>query len=172
MGPCAGRIVEVEAYTGDGQDPAAHSHRGPTRRNASMFGPPGHLYVYRSYGLHWCANVVCAEEGRGEAVLLRALAPVAGLEAMAARRPAAKASADLCRGPGNLCRAMGIDRSHDGADLLAGLASVVDDGRPPPEAPGVGPRVGISVAADLAWRWWVAGDPHVSRTRPGRGRPE
>ena len=170
LGPCAGRIVEVEAYSGGGGDPASHAHRGPTRRNASMFGPPGHLYVYRSYGMHWCANVVCAEEGQGEAVLLRALAPLAGLELMAARRPRAQGPEDLCRGPGKLCQALGIDASHDGTDLVAGRdVALVDGRRPPPTAPGVGPRVGITVAVDLPWRWWVEGDPHVSR--PRRARP-
>jgi len=172
-GSRSGRIVEVEAYCG-AEDPAAHTFRGRTARNATMFGPAGLLYVYRSYGLHWCANVVCGAEREGVAVLLRALQPLTGLEGMrtdrtAARRIGAPAvtDRDLCRGPGRLGQALGIHGGHDGCDLLAGGAalSLDDDGwRPAAVAQGV--RVGISAAADRPWRWWVEGAPHVSR--PGR----
>jgi DNA-3-methyladenine glycosylase len=164
-----GRIVEVEAYCG-AEDPAAHTYRGRTTRNATMYGRAGLLYVYRSYGLHWCANVVCGGEGEGVAVLLRALLPVDGLEEMRVdrsqgRRPGPPLpDRDLCRGPGRLTQALAINGAHDGADLLAGDRGVrlEDDGwRPPEVAQGV--RVGISVAADRPWRWWVAGSPAVSR---------
>jgi len=130
-----------------------------------MFGPPGRLYVYFTYGMHWCANVVCGPEGQARAVLLRAGAPVAGLEAMWAARPAARTTDDLCSGPAKLCQAMGIDRAHDGADLLdaRGPVRLMSDGAAPPERPGVGLRVGIRAATDAPWRWWVPGDPNVSR---------
>ncbi|HWC38580.1 MAG TPA: DNA-3-methyladenine glycosylase [Acidimicrobiales bacterium] len=167
-GDVAGRIVEVEAYRG-AEDPASHAYRGPTRRNATMFGPPGHLYVYFSYGVHWCANAVCGPEGTGHAVLLRALAPVAGVEQMWPRRLGARRAQDLCSGPGKLCQALDVGRDDDGADLVSGGGGVriVTDGAAPPGRPGRGPRVGISVATDQPWRWWVTGDPNVSRG----GRP-
>jgi DNA-3-methyladenine glycosylase len=159
----AGRIVEVEAYADD--DPAAHSFGGRTPRNASMFGPAGHLYVYRSYGLHWCANVVCATPGVGAGVLLRALEPVAGLEAMRAARGATIVDRDLCRGPGRLAQAMGITGADDGQDLLAkggrfGLRRV-----PEPLSHDIHAtaRIGISKAADAPWRWLLRGSRYVSR---------
>ncbi|MDA8072973.1 MAG: DNA-3-methyladenine glycosylase [Actinomycetota bacterium] len=169
----AGRIVEVEAYRGE-SDPASHARRGWTQRCASMFGPPGHLYVYRIYGMHCCANVVCGPEGAAGAVLVRALAPLAGREAMAARRPAARRAADLANGPGRLCQALGIDTGHDGIDLLAARSPVllVDDGTPPPVSPGRSERVGVRHGRRHLWRWWVPGDPAVSRARPARGGPE
>ena len=159
-----GRIVEVEAYRG-GDDPASHAFRGPTRRNATMFGPPGHLYVYFSYGMHWCANAVCLPRGAAHAVLLRALAPVAGLDEMRAARPAARRDRDLCSGPGKLCQALGITGAHDGVDLVAGSGgvSIRDDGTAPPDRPAAGPRVGISRAAELPLRFWVPGESSVSR---------
>jgi DNA-3-methyladenine glycosylase len=167
-GDVAGRIVEVEAYRG-AEDPASHAYRGLTRRNATMFGEPGHLYVYFSYGMHWCANAVCGPEGTGHAVLLRALAPVTGIEQMWARRPGARRAQELCNGPGKLCQALGIGREQDGADLVSGVGGVriVTDGYGPPPRPGRGPRVGISVATGHRWRWWVTGDANVSRG----GRP-
>lgn len=171
VGDRRGRIVEVEAYAG-AEDPASHAFRGRTARNATMFGAPGRLYVYFSYGIHWCANVVCGEEGEAGAVLLRALAPVGGLEQMRACRPAARRDRDLCSGPGKLCQALAISRRHDGADLVTGEAGVVivDDGSAPPAVPGQGVRVGITAAAEAPWRWWVPGDPNVSRAnRPTRG---
>ena len=161
------RIVEVEAYAG-GEDPGSHAYRGPTARNATMFGPPGRLYVYFTYGMHYCSNVVCGEDGEGVAVLLRAAAPLAGLEAMRAARPAARRDRDLCAGPGRLCQAFGLDRSHDGADLVTADMGVVleDDGVPPPARPGVSVRIGLSAGADLPWRWYVPGDPNLSRRAP------
>jgi DNA-3-methyladenine glycosylase len=157
------RIVEVEAYRGI-EDPASHAYRGPTARNATMYGPPGRLYVYFTYGMHWCANVVCGPESVAGAVLLRAGAPVAGLEAMWAARPAARRERDLCSGPAKLCQALGVTGALDGADLLGGDLGVrlCTDGTEPPATPGIGPRIGISVAAEEPWRWWVVGDPNVS----------
>jgi DNA-3-methyladenine glycosylase len=158
-----GRIVEVEAYCG-GEDPAAHSYRGPTARNATMFGPPGHLYVYFTYGMHWCCNPVCGDEGVGVAVLLRALEPLDGLEAMRAARGGVR-DRDLCRGPARLCQALGITGEADGADLVTGHGglAIVDDGTPPPADPAVGSRIGITRGAEHLWRWWVPGSPFVSR---------
>jgi len=169
----AGRIVEVEAYPGR-HDPASHTYRGRTARNATMFGPAGLLYVYRSYGLHWCANVVCGAEGEGVAVLLRALQPLEGIDEMrtdrtARHRPGARPLADreLCRGPGCLCQALAIKGEHDGTHLLAGSkdVSLEDDGWRP-SLVAQGRRVGISVAVDEPWRWWVAGAPEVSGPPP------
>ncbi|OOG48000.1 DNA-3-methyladenine glycosylase [Rhodanobacter sp. C01] len=160
----SGRIVETEAYNG-ALDPAAHSWRGRTARNATMFGGPGLLYVYFTYGMHWCCNPVCGEAGEGVAVLLRALAPLGGLDAMRAARPACRSDRDLCRGPARLCQAMGIDGAQDGIDLVSGSGgfSIVDDGTPPPATPVATTRVGITRAVDLPWRWYVPGDQHVSR---------
>lgn len=168
----AGRIVEVEAYRG-ADDPASHAYRGPTRRNATMFGPPGRLYVYFTYGVHWCANVVCGPEGTAQAVLLRALAPVAGVEEMRRARQASRAGRPdrplgdrlLASGPARLCQALGITGDDDGADLVRSdrRLRVVDDGILPPRRPGLSGRVGLSRAAELPWRFFLAGDPHVSR---------
>jgi DNA-3-methyladenine glycosylase len=157
------RIVEVEAYRAD--DPASHTYRGLTPRNRVMFGPPGHLYVYFSYGVHWCANVVCGTEGEGAAVLLRALDPVAGVDSMYAARPRARRPEDLCSGPGKLTQALGLEKGHNGADLVAGDHGVwlSDDGIPPPSQPVCCTRIGISVAEDQPWRWLVPGNRHVSR---------
>ena len=166
-GERAGRIVEVEAYAG-AADPASHAFRGRTARNATMFGPPGHLYVYFTYGMHFCANVVCGDDGEASAVLLRGLTPLAGLEAMrAARGPAARRDRDLCSGPGKLCQALGLDRTFDGADLVTGDrgVAVVDDGVAPPAAPGVSGRIGLSVAAEVPWRFYVPGAVGISRSR-------
>lgn len=148
-GECVGRIVEVEAYRDD--DPASHTFRGRTERNAVMFGPPGHLYVYFTYGMHYCANVVTGPAGSGAAVLLRAVEPVAGLEMMSQRR---SGRPQLANGPAKLCQAFGIDRHHDGEDLLRGDGvGLFDDGVDPPTQPVVGPRVGITKAVDVPWRW-------------------
>ena len=160
----AGRIVEVEAYCGEG-DPAAHSRNGRTARNASMFGPPGRLYVYRIYGLHWCANAVCAPPGVGDAVLLRALEPLGGCKLMTVRRGGSGmriVSRDLCSGPAKLTEAFDIDGNHDGCDLTTsdGL-SICDDGWSPAVLRNAC-RIGISRGTDLAWRWFDGGSPHVS----------
>jgi len=168
VGDRVGRIVEVEAYRG-ADDPASHAFRGPTPRNAAMFGPAGFLYVYFTYGMHWCANVVCGVDGVAMAVLLRAVAPVAGVDAMRAARPAARRESDLGSGPAKLCQALGITGAHNGTDLLArpaGPVRLLTDGTPPPLQPAQGVRVGITAAADRPWRWWVPGDAHVSKGRP------
>ena len=162
------RIVEVEAYVGGGVDPGSHAHRGMTARNKTMFGPPGRLYVYFTYGMHWCANAVCSPDGVASAVLLRAAAPLAGVDEMRDRRVKARTPRDLCSGPAKLCQAFGIEGRDDGADLLradpSGI-SIVDDGVAPPAAPGVSQRIGLSVGAgdELPWRWFVAGEPNLSR---------
>ncbi len=133
-----------------------------------MIGPPGHLYVYFTYGMHYCANVVCGPDGEASAVLLRGLTPLDGLDAMrAARGPAARSDRDLCNGPGKLGQALGLDRTFDGADLVTGDQGVelVDDGTAPPEVPGVSGRIGISVAADVPWRFYVPGAVGLSRGR-------
>lgn len=164
----AARIVEVEAYAGS-EDPAAHSYRGQTARNATMFGEAGHLYVYFTYGMHWGSNAVCGEVGEGVGVLLRAAEPLAGVAAMQAARPAARRERDLANGPGKLSQAFGITRELDGADLVGADRGIViaSDGTPPPAAPVVGPRIGISRAVDFPWRWHVPDHPHVS-VRPRR----
>ncbi len=160
----AGRIVEVEAYRGT-DDPASHAFRGPTPRTEVMFGPPGRLYVYFSYGLHWCANVVAHDPGGVGAVLVRALEPLRGVEAMREARPAARRDVDLANGPAKLCQALGIDGSHDGLDLTKadGGITLLDDGSPPPDEPTTGPRVGISVAVEHPWRFSVPDHPHRSK---------
>jgi DNA-3-methyladenine glycosylase len=167
----AGRIVEVEAYDGR-RDAASHAYRGETPRNSTMFGPPGHLYVYFTYGMHFCSNIVCREQGRAGAVLLRALAPVSGLETMRSRRPGARVDRELCAGPARLCQALAIDRSADGADLVSGSSGIrlVSDGTPPPKKPLVTTRIGLSErtgeAAHFPWRFAVRGDENVSRPAP------
>jgi DNA-3-methyladenine glycosylase len=159
-----GRIVEVEAYVG-AIDPAAHTFRGKTRRNAVMFGPPGHMYVYFTYGMHWCANTVCGDEGEGSGVLMRALEPVAGIELMRAARPRIRKDRELCSGPARLTQAMGITGVQNGIDLVRARDgyTVLDDGMPPPDDQTGSARIGIRQGTDLLWRWFVAGNPHVSR---------
>lgn len=164
----AGRIVEVEAYAG-AEDPAAHSFRGKTARNATMFGPGGHLYVYFTYGMHWCANAVCGKVGEGHGVLLRAMEPLDGLELMLQARRFPTRMRDVASGPGRLAQAMGIDRALDGADLVSGDRGIriVTDGMPPPDRPVAGPRVGIRHGVEHPWRWHVDAHEHVSRSRAG-----
>lgn len=150
-GPCVGRIVEVEAYRED--DPASHTYRGRTPRNDVMFGPAGHLYVYFTYGMHYCANIVTGPAGHGAAVLLRAVVPAAGVDLMRERRGGRPQLAD---GPAKLCQAFAIGADHNGVDVCRGSGvGLYDDGTPPPTDPLVGPRVGISVAMEVPWRWRV-----------------
>ncbi len=164
-GERAGRIVEVEAYAGT-EDPGSHGYRGKTERTVTMFGPPGHLYVYFIYGMHWCANAVCGDDGTCSAVLIRALAPTAGIEAMRAARPAARRDRDrdLCSGPAKLCQALGITGDDDGSDVIGGEQGlrITDDGTPPPAAPGQSRRIGLSAGVEHPWRWFVPGDPNLS----------
>ncbi|GLQ89875.1 DNA-3-methyladenine glycosylase [Dyella flagellata] len=158
----AGRIVEVEAYRHD--DPAAHSFRGVTPRTEVMFGPPGHMYVYFTYGMHWCANAVCGPKGKGNAVLIRALQPIAGLDLMHAARPLAKNNRQLCNGPACLTQAMSITKLQNGIDLVSSETyMLVDDAVPPPEQPVQTTRIGISKAVDYPWRWYVGDSPYVSK---------
>lgn len=153
VGECAARIVEVEAYRSD--DPASHTFRGRTTRNATMWGPGGHLYVYFTYGMHFCANVVTSTEGDGQAVLLRAVVPLRGLDVMRTRR-GGRPDRILADGPGKLCQAFGLDRADDGTDLVHDpTIMIVDDGTAPPRRPVVTPRIGIRVATDVPWRWLV-----------------
>lgn len=166
-GQVALRLTEVEAYSGEGEDPASHAHRGPTPRAAIMFGPPGRLYVYFSYGVHWCANVVVGPEGRGSAVLLRAGEVVLGEELARSRRPAARAARDLARGPARLTQALGIGPDDRGADLLDPSSSVRLHRGTAPAAVSAGPRVGISRARELPWRFWRTDAPSVSVFRAG-----
>jgi DNA-3-methyladenine glycosylase len=185
-GMVAVELTEVEAYAGR-SDPASHAYRGKTARNAVMFGPPGHAYVYFTYGMHFCVNVVClGEEGSASAVLLRAGRVIAGEELARARRTrgtTAIAPRDLARGPARLCHALGIDRSQNGADMVSAgspLRMLSEAGNPARSAalvPGehhpatprrivTGPRVGVSSAAEIPWRYWYDGDPTVSIYRP------
>jgi len=160
----AARIVEVEAYRGS-DDPGSHAHRGMTPRTEVMFGPPGHLYVYFTYGMHWCANVVATNDGDAAAVLLRAAAPVDGIELMRERRVKARRDRDLLAGPARLCQAFGITGADNGTDLVRGPIRIVDDGVAPPAAPGVSTRIGLSPGRgdDHPWRFFVPGDPNLSR---------
>jgi len=153
-----GRIVEVEAY--DQDDPASHSFRGRTSRTASMFGPPGHAYVYRSYGVHWCLNLVCAEDGRAEAALVRALEPTRGLEAMRERR-GMEAKRSLCSGPGKLGQALALTGVHDGLPLDEPPFELLARESKPPLA--VATRIGITRAVEQPWRYGWAGSPFLSR---------
>ena len=162
------RLTEVEAYEGT-DDPASHAFRGPTPRTRVMFGPPGHLYCYFTYGMHWCANIVCGPDGAASAVLLRGGTIVRGAEHAFARRPAARHERELARGPARLATCLGLGRDTDGTDLCDPSAPVRIESLPPRRRPGVvsGPRVGISVATERPWRYWSAGDPTVSSFKAG-----
>ncbi len=166
----AGRIVEVEAYLGDGSDPGSHSHRGETRRNRSMFGPPGHLYAYRSYGMHTCANVVCEASGRGAAVLLRAIEPILGIERMRELRglPAQAPERAIASGPGRLAQALGITLAHDGSSLLRGALvlhrAAAGSAR---VRVAVSERIGLTRGAEIPYRFFELGSACVSRARSG-----
>ena len=158
------RIVEAEAYQED--DPASHSFRGRTNRTEVMFGPPGHAYVYFTYGMHHCMNVVTGSTGEGSAVLLRAAEPLEGLEEMSRRRGTNDPRA-LCSGPGRLCQALGIDRAENGLDLVPGRRLWLLEGAPvAPSKMSVGSRVGITSGTERPWRFSVRGDRFVSRARP------
>jgi DNA-3-methyladenine glycosylase len=161
------RLTEVEAYDGV-DDPGSHAHTGLTLRNEVMFGPPGHLYVYFTYGMHWCANLVCGPPGRAGAVLLRAGEIAAGVNVARKRRPAARTDRDLARGPARLASALGLSRADNGADVCVPGSSIrVLSGRGA-DAGRIrsGPRVGLARAADRPWRFWLDGDPTVSVYRP------
>jgi DNA-3-methyladenine glycosylase len=158
-------ITETEAYAG-AADPASHAYRGRTPRNAVMFGPAGHLYVYRSHGLHWCANIVTGADGVATAVLLRAGRVTEGEDVARERRGAKAEGPRLARGPGNFCQALGITSEHNGTDLLAGGPVTLSEGEPVTAALiRVGPRVGVSKAHDWQHRFYLAGDPTVSAYR-------
>jgi DNA-3-methyladenine glycosylase len=163
-GRVAGRVVEVEAYAG-ATDPASHAFRGPTARNRVMFGPPGHAYVYFTYGMHHCLNLVTGPAGRAAAVLVRALEPLEGLERMRARRGPV-ATERLTRGPGCVARALGLERRHDGLDLTRGPLWLSDrPARRGGRRVASGPRIGIRVGVERPWRFWLAGHPCVSGRR-------
>lgn len=166
------RLTEVEAYAGTG-DPASHAFRGRTPRTEVMFGPPGHLYCYFTYGMHWCANIVCGVDGVATAVLLRAAEVVRGIDTARDRRPAARADAELARGPARLATCLGLGAAHNGMDLCDPVSPVRLESVPGRRRPGVvaGPRVGITRATDLPWRFWQADAPSVSTFKPGGRRP-
>lgn len=165
------RLTEVEAYAGPG-DPASHAARGRTPRTAVMFGAPGHAYVYRSYGLHWCLNVSCGPTGTAAAVLLRAAEVIEGVDTARLRRPRVGPAERLARGPGVLTAAAGIGGDLDGTDLCDPSSPVTLHRGSPPSSVSSGPRVGVSGAADVPWRFWASGDPTVSayRRSPGAAR--
>lgn len=163
------RISEVEAYLGP-DDPGSHAFRGKTARNATMFGPAGHIYVYFTYGMHYCANIVCGSEGRATGLLLRAGEIVEGTERARERRSRPASDLDLARGPARLAQALGLDRRFDGADALAHPFRLVLPADPA-TAVERGPRVGvggIGGTGEYPWRFWLPGDPTVSRYRPGK----
>ena len=156
-----GRIVETEAY--DREDPASHSYSGPTPRNQAMFGPPGRAYVYRSYGIHWCLNFVCREEGHGAGVLIRAMEPMRGIAVMQKRRGLQELR-QLCSGPGRVGQALGITRELNGARLDRQPFEVLAPEQP--QEVVTGPRIGISKAMDMPWRFGLAGSKFLSRRFP------
>jgi DNA-3-methyladenine glycosylase len=161
----SGRIVEVEAYCG-ALDAAAHTYRGKTPRNATMFGPPGHMYVYFTYGMHWCANAVAWDTDPGSGILIRALEPLTGVEQMRAAR-GSQTDRHLCSGPARLCKALGITGKENALDLTDRMSRIQirDDGVSPPDSPGVSTRIGIARDVQRPWRWYVPGNRHVSGPR-------
>jgi DNA-3-methyladenine glycosylase len=163
-GRCVLRITEVEAYMGS-MDPASHAYRGKTQRNAVMFGPAGHLYVYFTYGMHYCANTVCGEEGVPSGLLIRAGEVVEGTDLARARRPRGGPDRDLARGPARLTQALALGRVDNGRDLCDGGPLTVHqrDASAPEVVVRTGPRVGVAAAWDVPWRFWIDGDPTVSR---------
>lgn len=176
VGTVSVRLTEVEAYRGhrdsEHADPGSHSYNGRTARNEVMWGPPGHLYVYFTYGMHFCANIVCGPSGRSSGCLLRAGEVVEGIELARSRRPAARKDAELARGPARLAQALGIGREHNGASLDGGAFRLVP---PAHRAPAIlsGPRVGVAGAggsADYPWRFWLQGEPSVSAYRAAKPR--
>ncbi len=177
--PVSIRLTEVEAYCGSA-DPGSHAYRGQTKRTAVMFGPPGHLYVYFTYGMHWCMNVVCSADGEASAVLLRAGEVVSGIDHARQRRPAARRDVDLARGPARLANALGVAGETNGLDLIATQAPVWITlpprraGAVPNEKISTGPRVGVSGTGGdgdtYPWRYWITGEPSVSQYRPGGKR--
>jgi len=168
-GTVALRLVEVEAYRG-ADDPASHSFRGPTPRNTVMFGPAGHLYVYFVYGMHFCANISCLDDGEAGAVLLRAGEVTSDLDVARRRRPTSRQDHELARGPARLASLLGLNRALNGVDVTERASPVRVLAGPPVPAPAVrtGPRVGVAAAHDLPWRFWIDGSPAVSPYRPGR----
>jgi DNA-3-methyladenine glycosylase len=167
------RLTEVEAYEGI-DDPASHAFRGPTKRTAVMFGPPAHLYCYFTYGMHWCANIVCGPDGVAAAVLLRAGEVIDGVDVARSRRPAARRDVDLARGPARLASCLGLGAAQNGLDLCEPSSPVRLESVPARRRPRIvaGPRVGISVATDRSWRFWLADAPTVSAFKAGgRRRP-
>ena len=176
-GPVSVRLTEVEAYLGPEDslhpDPGSHTYRGPTPRNAPMFGPAGHLYVYFTYGMHHCTNIVCGPDGVASALLLRAGEIVDGLELARRRRPTSKADADLASGPARLAKALGLTTADSGRDALAAPFALVLPPRPA-VAVSSGPRVGVAGSGgsdEYAWRFWITGDPTVSKYKAARPRP-
>lgn len=165
-GPVAVRLTEVEAYDG-ATDPGSHAFRGRTARNAVMFGPPGRVYVYFTYGMHWCANLVCGPAGTASAVLLRAGEVVTGLDVARSRRPSARGDHELARGPARLATALGLGRDDNGADLCDATSPIwLRPAARPTGSVRTGPRVGLARAGDRPWRFWLEGDPTVSTYRP------
>jgi DNA-3-methyladenine glycosylase len=162
-GTVAVRLTEVEAYAGP-RDPASHAYRGPTKRNAVMFGPPGHAYVYFTYGMHFCVNLVCLGEGTAAAVLIRAGEIIEGRDVAMRRRPRS-APRDLARGPARLCEALGIDRTLYGTDVCDPAAPLRVLPGAPVSGPRTGPRTGVTSAKDIPWRFWIDGEPSVSPYR-------
>jgi DNA-3-methyladenine glycosylase len=168
------RLTEVEAYSGLGEDPASHAHRGRTARNAVMFGPPGRLYVYQIYGMYRCLNIVCGEEGVAAAVLLRAAEVVGGLDLARQRRPGVRGDSGLANGPGKLTQVLGLDKTAYGTSVVDGTGPLTLTPPATPVGPiAAGPRVGVTSAHDVAWRFWIEGDPTVSayRRHTPRRRP-